>query len=359
LIDSLVKKQVDEVAYFSPHHNLGINLFDMKTRGEEDTIAVTDIMEYVLSGLMDAKLTSKQATCFNYTVQLLMEVGGNLSTLRRLLRPGGLEPFHASIQKLPDTAKQFFLTEFDQRGYASTKEEIMWRIDAMQRNPAFARIFDAPENPVDMEHEMANRNLILIDTDVNYLGEAGSSFFGRLFIALILKTSRQRFTGKHRPVYLYIDECAAYLDSRLELMLQQARKANIGVILAHQDLDQLRKAGILTTILGNTATKFAGRLSDADSRMMASNMKTSHEFLQSLPRYHFALSQIGEQTCAVTADPTLFENMDERYEHAELVAEMERRYGYVPKETSNEKPKPPPMRKEPKTPPSIKPSKRL
>ncbi len=333
LIDRLanIDIPIDEVAVFSPHHKLGINLFDMKAQGEEDVIAVVDLLEYVLSSLMDAELTTKQATLFNYAVHLLMTVpGANLTSLRQLLRKNGIDGFRDHVSALPETAREFFETEFAQQGYNSTKEEIMWRVDSMQRNPAFARIFGASHNPVDMFEEMKRRRLILIDTDVNHLGDRGSSFFGRFFIALILKASRQRFTGKHRPVYLYIDECAAYLDSRLELMLQQARKANIGVILAHQDLEKARSSGILSTILGNTATKFAGRLSDADARVMAANMGTTPDFLKALPRYHFGMSAIGRTTSAVSADVNVLQDIEQRIDHAEMVQEMERRYGSEP-----------------------------
>jgi hypothetical protein len=335
LIDTLAKRAVwtDDIAYFSPRHNLGLNLFDMPVQGEQEINAVIDLLEYVFAGLMDAKLTTKQATLFNYATQLMMASKGNLSSLRRLLRKdGGVMPFATHIEKLPRSAQDFFLSEFSQKGYDSTKEEIMWRIDSMQRNPAFARIFDAPKNPVDMAYEMRNRDLILIDTDVGFLGETGSSFFGRLFIALILQAARQRVASGDvkRPVYLFIDECAAYLDARLETMMVQVRKANIGVTLAHQDLDQLRKAGILNTVLGGTATKFAGRLSDADARVMASNMRTSHEFLQNLPRYHFALSRLGEATADVSFNTWTYEKADKRTDYEGMVAEMERRYGYTP-----------------------------
>lgn len=345
LVDTLAHRTfwTGDLAYFSPRHNLGINLFDMGASGEQETNAVVDLLEYVLSGLMDAKLTAKQATLFNYAIQLMMVMGGNLSTLRQLLRKdaGGL-PIVDHIGKLPRAAQDFFLTEFGQRGYDGTKEEIMWRIDAMQRNPAFARIFDAPKNPVDMAAEMANRDLILIDTDVNFLGDTASSFFGRLFIALILKAARERVANGEtaRPVYVYVDECAAYLDSRLETMLVQVRKANIGVTLVHQDLDQLRKAGILNTVLGGTATKFAGRLSDADARTMAGNMRIDHGFLQNLPRYHFALSRIGEPTASVSFNTWAYEKVEKRTNYDDMIAEMEKRYGYAPPE--KQKPATPP-----------------
>jgi hypothetical protein len=333
LIDKLAHRALwtDDVAYFSPHHKLGINLFDVKAQGEEDIIGVIDLMEYVLSGLMGASLTPKQSTLFNYAIQLLITIpGANLTTFRQLLRKNGLDPYHDRVAALPDIAPDFFQNEFGQQSYSTTKEEIMWRVDAMQRNPAFARIFNATRNPIDMAEEMQDRNLILIDTDVNLLGDSASSFFGRFFIALILKAARQRFMGKHRPVYLYIDECAAYLDSRLELMLQQARKANIGMILAHQDLDKARSVGILTTILGNTATKFAGRLSDADTRLMAANMRTTAEFISDLPQYHFAMSTIGEKTIDVTAPTWRLRQASQRSNYDDLIEVMEKRYGPRP-----------------------------
>ena len=51
------------------------------------------------------------------------------------------------------------------------------------------------------------------------------------------KPERQR-----RPTYVYVDECGDYLNSRdvnIEDILEKGRKFNVGITLAHQQIQQL------------------------------------------------------------------------------------------------------------------------
>lgn len=43
------------------------------------------------------------------------------------------------------------------------------------------------------------------------------------------------------PFYLYIDECQNYVSKSIESVLAEARKYKLGVVLAHQYIDQLKK----------------------------------------------------------------------------------------------------------------------
>jgi type IV secretory pathway VirB4 component len=246
----------------------------------------------------------------------------------KILNARNMDAYADTIATLPPMVQTFFETEFTDEQFTRTKKEVGWRLWSMLKNPTFARIFSAPTNPIDMYDQMASKRLILIDSDVNLLSERGSSLFGRLFIAQVLQAARRRFKGTHRRVYLYIDEAPIYFDHNLATMLEQARKANIGVILAHQDLDQARSRNLLSSILGNTATKFAGGLSDADARIMAANMQTSAEFIKGQKKRSFA-AYIGGETYSVTADMDQVDLFNTR-DVAVLKEEMERLYGYEP-----------------------------
>lgn len=43
------------------------------------------------------------------------------------------------------------------------------------------------------------------------------------------------------PFYLYIDECQNYVSKSIESILAEARKYKLGMVLAHQYIDQLKK----------------------------------------------------------------------------------------------------------------------
>ena len=71
--------------------------------------------------------------------------------------------------------------------------------------------------------------------------------------------------GHRRPAFLYIDEAAEYFDNNIDNLLNQPRKYKLGMVMAHQYLDQLL-GGLCASIASNTSIKFAGGVSDRDAR---------------------------------------------------------------------------------------------
>jgi hypothetical protein len=83
--------------------------------------------------------------------------------------------------------------------------------------------------------------------------------------------ARSRPAGS-RPFYLYIDECSLFINEDIGRILDEARKFGLHLILAHQHLEQLKKAGdaVYQSVLTNAQTKVVfGGLSPDDARVMA------------------------------------------------------------------------------------------
>ena len=76
------------------------------------------------------------------------------------------------------------------------------------------------------------------------------------------------------PAFLIVDEAAEYFDDNLETLLSQARKFNLGVLFAHQHLDQLT-SDLRAAVAANTSIKLAGGVSDKDARALAADMRTT------------------------------------------------------------------------------------
>src|SRR6266516_1528953 len=87
---------------------------------------------------------------------------------------------------------------------------------------------------------------------------------GRL-LTRFLFFNAQRRRHPERPFFFYLDECQLYLSGDVSRMLAEARKYGVGVILAHQYLWQLEKAGedILHAVRNATNLKAFFRIKDA------------------------------------------------------------------------------------------------
>jgi hypothetical protein len=71
------------------------------------------------------------------------------------------------------------------------------------------------------------------------------------------------------------------------MILEQARKQNVGVVVAHQYLTQLSQK-TLDSLYANTSIKFAGGVSDKDAHALARNMRCEPVFIAEQPKGSFA-----------------------------------------------------------------------
>jgi GTPase SAR1 family protein len=253
LTEKLAALDIPDTTHITPKYDLALNLFDvgyedMKGRGIEGETLINKtvgLLSFVLEGMMWAEFTNPQRTIFQYVIQLVISIpGGNIYTFMDVLADGGHERYATEISQLDENMQRFFAVDYPAPDYKRTREAIRRRMDGLLLNPTFRRLFSATENKIDMFEEMANQKLILIDTNKPMLDDAPSAFFGRLFIALILRASYRRFGAgaSKRPVYLIVDEAHEYFDRSISDMLEQARKANIGLVVAHQSISQARGA---------------------------------------------------------------------------------------------------------------------
>lgn len=222
-----------------------------------------DLITYVFSATLGdgGNFTPKQATLFRYCIQLLLNTPeSNVADLLRLMLPKGLDHYRQWIPTLDPPAWLFFSTQFDDpKQYMDTKREIVWRLDSLMQRTSFARMFTSKKS-LDLFSELNSSKVILVDTDKALLGKEGTEIFGRFIIALLLSASQQRATlarTKRIPVYCYIDECSDYIakDENISTIIDQARKMNIGLVLANQRIAQISSPNVLDALY-NTTIKF-------------------------------------------------------------------------------------------------------
>jgi Type IV secretion-system coupling protein DNA-binding domain len=275
-------------------HPPALNMFDMsnarlagysRAHREQIEAGVIELYNYVF-GALAAELTQKQGTAFAFVSRLMLTVpGATIHTLRELMEDDApsidRSPFADHIARLDPTAQAFFQNQFFTRAFAPTKQQIARRLYGVLQVPAFDRMFSAPTNKLDMFEAIQNGRIVLINTSKAQLKNDASALFGRYMIALAMRAVFERVAvTKHDPAFLIVDEAAEYFDENLETLLSQARKYNMGVLFAHQHLDQLSPA-LRSSVAANTSIKLAGGISDRDARTLAADMRTLAEFISS------------------------------------------------------------------------------
>jgi len=281
---------------------VALNLFDagidrMAQYGELERErlmnGVLELYDFVLGSLLSAELTQKQGVIFRYITRLMLHIpGATIHTFRELMGPKGYDRYLPHIAKLEGTARAFFETEFNSKQFEDTKRQVIRRLWGILENRTFERMFSHPRNKLNLFAEMNSGKVILINCAKELLKQNGTEIFGRFFIALIAQAAQERATlpkDKRMPTYVYLDEAGDYLDHNVALILEQARKFNVAMILAQQYLGQ-NSPKLLDSLSANTSIKFAGGVSDKDARAFSHMLRCTPEFIESQPKGYFAAS---------------------------------------------------------------------
>jgi hypothetical protein len=290
---------------------VSLNLFDVgmerlsgyaPLERERLTNSILELYDFVLGTLLSAEMTQKQNVIFRYVTRLMLHIpDATIHTLRELMEPGSEKKFAPHIRKLSGTARHFFDTEFTSKEFDQTKKQVLRRLWGILENQTFERMFAHPRSKLDLFAEMNAGKVILINTAKDLLKEQGTEIFGRFFIALIAQAAQERATlpeRKRTPTIVYVDEAQDYFDRNIGLILAQARKYNVGMVLAHQYLGQLEPK-LQEAFGANTAIKFAGGVSAKDARALAPMLYCSPELIESQQKGSFAAHVRGTTKGAV------------------------------------------------------------
>lgn len=261
----------------SARHPLALNLFsspiDPTMLDEEEQQeyfnTVVERVKYIFDTIFPAKLTGRQAVPFRYLTELMLTIpGAHLGTLQNVILDG-IAKYRSYIDDLPSGTKRFFYEQFDPpklsksdrplNPFEGARTELSWRVQAVESERNFASMFMQSQNKLDMFTEMNDARVILINTNQKFLREY-SAPFGQYFLSLIKQATLSRGAPgvKKLPCFVYVDEFHEYCadDPNIVVMLKQARKYNVGLILATQEPQTLSMD--VQRAVGQSATQMKG-----------------------------------------------------------------------------------------------------
>jgi hypothetical protein len=291
----------DRIVIIDPtdvEHPAAFNMFDFN-RGAMDSAGIqerelllnasVEAYEYFFGHLLGAELTQKQGMLFRFLARLLVEIPeATIHTLRDLMENG--ERYRMYMERLPHTPRGFFETRFFDRSMAETKKQILARLWGVLSNATLERMFSHSMNMINFGELMQEGKIILVNTAKGFLGAESSRLFGRFIVTMLTQATLQRgIIPKHmrNPSFVYIDEAQDYVDVNIGRLCVEARKQMVGLIFAHQNLDQL-PPDLRSIVLSCTTIKYAGGISSKDANVLDGDFRVPADFLlsQRKDKYH-------------------------------------------------------------------------
>jgi predicted DNA-binding transcriptional regulator AlpA len=197
--------------------------------------------------------------------------GGTLSDVRRfLVEPAFRERFLATVQ---DSEVVYYWQKEFPLLTGKPQGPILTRLDTFLRPKVIRYMISQKENRIDFAEIMNGRKILLAKLAQGLIGEENSYLLGTLVVAKLnqIATSRQSMAASARaPFYLYIDEFHNFITPSLAAILSGARKYNLGLILAHQELHQLsnRDGDVASAVIANPYARVCFRLGDFDAKKL-------------------------------------------------------------------------------------------
>lgn len=207
------------------------------------------------------------------------EKGGTLMDLRRFL-----------VEK--DFREQFLETVTDphivyywQKEYPLLKSTsigpILTRLDTFLR-PRPIRYMVGQRKGLDFETILDNKKILLIKLAQGLIGDENSYILGTTFVSKLYQAAMAR-QAKAKDLrssfYMYVDEFQNFITPSMSQILAGARKYHLGLILAHQDMQQLMKydSELASAVVSNAATRICFRLGDTDAKRFADGFSYFNE----------------------------------------------------------------------------------
>jgi len=147
---------------------------------------------------------------------------------------------------------------------------ILTRLDSFLR-PKVIRNMVAQNKSLDFEQILDTRKILLIKLSQGLIGNENSYLLGTFLVSKIQQAAMARQAKQKTDrsnFYLYIDEFQNFITPSMSAILSGARKYHLGLILVHQDMQQLNKqdAELASSVTANAGTRICFRLGDTDAK---------------------------------------------------------------------------------------------
>jgi len=158
-------------------------------------------------------------------------------------------------------------------------------------DPKLRLIFGQKLSTINLRQIMDEEKILMVNLAKGELAEANSRFFGMVLMAKIMAAAMSRTeipVEERKPFYLYVDEFQSLATQSFTLLLSEARKFGLGLVLANQFVSQIKDERIVQAIFGNVGTLISFRLGRTDADLLVPYFSPyfTHLDLTSLPNWH-------------------------------------------------------------------------
>jgi hypothetical protein len=198
--------------------------------------------------------------------------GGTLVDLRRfLIDPAFRAQFLATVL---DPEIVYYWQKSFPLLVGKPQGPILTRLDTFLRPRLIRAMVAQRRQRFDLGSVMNEGKIFLAKLSQGMIGEENAHLLGTLLVSKFhqLALSRQELAASSRRLFsVFIDEFHHFVTPSMASILSGARKYRLGLVLAHQELQQLqsRDADVASAVMANPYTRICFRVGDHDAKRLA------------------------------------------------------------------------------------------
>ena len=289
LLHYIPKERVDDVVIFDPNdmeYPVGLNLLEYKKPEERFTIIreFKSIIKRLIIDEYGLKGLEMVGPIFFQHIQMnLLLVTSNPADPGTLLEFSQIfnernfwKKWFPPVLKDPrllywikNTLSATDYTRISNTDGLSISDYFRSKFEDFLFDPRLRRIFGQKHSTINFRQIMDEGKILLVNLAKGEISEANSIFMGLIIMSLILSAAMSRANmpeHKRRTFFLYVDEFQSIATDSFTILLSEARKFGISLVLANQFISQIQDNRITQSIFGNVGTLITFRVSEQDAR---------------------------------------------------------------------------------------------
>lgn len=271
VMEYIPESRINDVVYFSPadrDYPIGFNLLESVDPEYKNIVAsgIVGIFKKIFGESWGPRL---EYILRNVVLGLLDYPGATMLSIIKVLTDTKFR--RGVIEKISDPViKDFFLNEYekyDQKFRTEAVAPIQNKVGQFLSSTIIRNIVGQEESTIDIRKLMDEQKILLVDLSMGRIGEDNSALLGSMLITKIQMAAMSRADMPKQlrvPFYLYVDEFQNFATDSFAVILSEARKYGLSLMMANQYIAQMPE-NVANAVFGNVGTIIAFRVGAQDA----------------------------------------------------------------------------------------------
>lgn len=323
ILQLMPPERAEDVIYFNPsdlERPMGLNIMEAYT--EEQQHFVVGSVIGLMYKLYDPHRTGIIGPRFEHAIRnamltIMARKGGTFIELVRIMTDTKFVEEMLPYVKDP-VVKRYWTDQIAQTSDFHKSEVLDYIVSKFGRfvtNKTMRNIIGQTESAFDFRKAMDEKKIILCNLSKGILGEEDAKFLGLILVPKVLTAAMSRQDvpmDQRQDFFLYVDEFQNYATEDFAVILSEARKYRLSLIVANQFIGQIDEE-IKNAVFGNVGTMVSFRVGVPDANFL------QHEFaptfneqdLANIERFHVYIKTIVNNEPVPAFSMSLMKDMEQ------------------------------------------------